>query len=229
MKIEIKSLIDGAREATGLTVIIDVFRAFSLECYLYNKGVKEIIPVGTVEEAFAYKEKNPDYILIGERHGKMCDGFNFGNSPSQTKDADLKGKIIIHTTSAGTKGVANAKNASAIIGGSIVNAKAIANYIKKKNPKTVTLVPMGLAGIEPTTEDELCAKYIKSLLEGNEMENIEEKCKELRFNGGEKFFNPNTQNIYPMDDFYMCTKPNIFDFVVEIHKNYTGFYTRVNS
>ena len=50
IKIKILHLIDGAKQAEGLTVIIDVFRAFSLECYLYNMGVKEIRPVGTIEE-----------------------------------------------------------------------------------------------------------------------------------------------------------------------------------
>ncbi|SCP99363.1 2-phosphosulfolactate phosphatase [Anaerobium acetethylicum] len=34
IKIEILQLLDGARQAKGLTVIIDVFRAFSLECYI---------------------------------------------------------------------------------------------------------------------------------------------------------------------------------------------------
>ena len=34
MEIRILELIEGAKKAEGLTVIIDVFRAFSLECYL---------------------------------------------------------------------------------------------------------------------------------------------------------------------------------------------------
>ena len=36
MKISICHLIEGAKKADGLTVIIDVFRAFSLECLLHN-------------------------------------------------------------------------------------------------------------------------------------------------------------------------------------------------
>ena len=35
MEIRILELIEGAKKAEGVTVIIDVFRAFSLECYLY--------------------------------------------------------------------------------------------------------------------------------------------------------------------------------------------------
>lgn len=54
-KINILHLIEGAKQAEGLTVIIDVFRAFSLECYLYDMGVKEIRPVGTIDEAFSLR------------------------------------------------------------------------------------------------------------------------------------------------------------------------------
>lgn len=42
--INILHLIEGAKEAQGLTVIIDVFRAFSLECYLYDMDVEQIRP-----------------------------------------------------------------------------------------------------------------------------------------------------------------------------------------
>ena len=53
MEISVYHLIEGARAAEGLTVIIDVFRAFSLECYLYAMGAGEVRPVGTIEETFA--------------------------------------------------------------------------------------------------------------------------------------------------------------------------------
>lgn len=134
MDIRILQLIEGAKEAVGLTVIIDVFRAFSLECYLYDKGVKCILPIGNIEDAYKLKEENKDRILVGERTGIKCAGFDYGNSPSQMKDISLEGKTIIHTTSAGTQGIANAMNADEIITGSLVNAKAVAEYIKRKKP-----------------------------------------------------------------------------------------------
>ena len=46
MKIKIFELIDGAKKAEGLTVIIDVFRAFTLETYLFAQGAEKIYPVG---------------------------------------------------------------------------------------------------------------------------------------------------------------------------------------
>ena len=219
-------LIEGAKKATGLTVIIDVFRAFSLECYLYNMGVSLIRPVGTIEEAFAFKKANPGYVLIGERKGRKCEGFDFGNSPSETAKHDLRGKTVIHTTSAGTQGIINAKEADAIITGSLVNAKAVARYIMENQPKEVSLVCMGNGGIAPAKEDELCAEYIRSILEGAELPDMDERVKRLRYEGGAHFFDKQNQDVFPEPDFWMCIEYNKFNFVLRVEKDEKGFLSR---
>ena len=225
-KIRILHLIEGAKQAEGLTVIIDVFRAFSLECYLYDMGVKEIRPVGTIDEAFGLRDRIVDSVLVGERGGKKCEGFDYGNSPSTVVPQKVMGKTIIHTTSAGTQGIVNATGASEIITGSLVNAKAIAEYIMERQPEVVSLVCMGNAGVAPALEDELCAEYIKSILEGNEMPDIESRAAALRYTGGSHFFDKERQEIYPEEDFWMCVKCNRFPFVIQIEKDETGFVAK---
>ena len=225
-KVNILHLIEGAKQAEGLTVIIDVFRAFSLECYLYDMGVKEIRPIGSVEDAFSLHEKMPDSVLIGERNGKKCEGFDFGNSPSTVVPEAVKGKIILHTTSAGTQGIVNATGATEIITGSLVNAKAVAEYIKKKNPEIVSLVCMGNAGVRPAAEDELCAEYIKSLVERVELPDFAKRIEDLQRHGGEHFFDENRQEIYPKEDFFLCIKYDKFPFVIKIKEDEYGFITR---
>ncbi|MBR6537984.1 MAG: 2-phosphosulfolactate phosphatase [Lachnospiraceae bacterium] len=225
-KVNILHLIEGAKQAEGLTVIIDVFRAFSLECYLYDMGVKEIRPIGSVENAFVLNKELPGSVLIGERHGKKCEGFDFGNSPSTVRPEEVKGKTILHTTSAGTQGIVNATGASEIITGSLVNAKAVAEYIKKSQPDTVSLVCMGYAGVRPAAEDELCAEYIKSLVEGVELPDFEQRIADLQKHGGEHFFDEEQQEVYPKEDFFMCVKYDKFPFVIHVEKDETGFITR---
>lgn len=227
IKINTYHLIEGAKKATGLTVIIDVFRAFSLECYLYNMGVSLIRPVGTIEEAFAFRKANPGYVLIGERKGRKCEGFDFGNSPSETAKHDLRGKTVIHTTSAGTQGIINAKEADEIITGSLVNAKAVAKYIMEKQPKEVSLVCMGNGGIAPAKEDELCAEYIRSILEGAELPDMDERVKRLRYEGGAHFFDRQNQDVFPESDFWMCIEYNKFNFVLRVEKDEKGFFSRL--
>lgn len=46
MDIQILHMIEGAKKAVGLTVVIDVFRAFSMEAYFLNKGAAKVIPIG---------------------------------------------------------------------------------------------------------------------------------------------------------------------------------------
>lgn len=221
MNIKILQLIEGARQATGLAVIIDVFRAFTVEAYLVNNGVQKLIPVGDKQIAYDYKEKNKDCILIGERRGIMLDGFDYGNSPSQIEKINFTGKTVVHTTSSGTQGIANAQNANEILTGSLVNAKAIAEYIKMQNPEDVSLVCMGNGGKSEAREDTLCAEYIKSLLEGKNP-NLDKEIEDLKNIAGKRFFDPNLQEIFPKRDFYLSTELNKFNFTLKVEKDNTG-------
>ena len=225
-KVNMLHLIDGAKQAEGLTVIIDVFRAFSLETYLYDMGAELIRPIGTIEEAFKLKETTPNSLLFGERNGIKVEGFDFGNSPSSVNTEIVKGKTILHTTSAGTQGVVNATNATQILAGGLVNARAIAEYIIETKPEIVSLVSMGWNAEELAEEDELCAEYIKSILDGEDLSNMDERVAALQFKGGEHFFNPETQHIFPEPDFWMCIKYDLFPYVLEITKDEIGFVTK---
>lgn len=213
MEIEILQCIEGARRARGLAVIIDVFRAFTVECYAFAAGAKEILAVGEIATAWKLKAAHPEYLLVGERGGRMCEGFDCGNSPSGLKRLDLCGRTIAHTTSAGTQGIVSAYNADEIITGSLVNASAVARYIQKRNPKHVSLVCMGLAGRVETEEDTLCAHYIRALLLG-ENPDISAEIDDLRNTSGRKFFDPEQQTAFPQPDFDLSTRLNRFDFVL---------------
>ena len=215
MNIKILQLLEGAKKATGITVIIDVFRAFSVEAYLFDGGVEKIIPVADLELAYNHKKALPTAMLVGERDGAKCKGFDFGNSPSEIIDTDLSGKTVIHTTSAGTQGLYGAKNAQVILGASLVNAAATAEYIRKSGITDVSLVCMGLAAVSPTEEDTLCAEYIKSLLE-NKPFDLEEKIENLKYTSGAKFFDENQKDVFPTEDFYLCTKVDRFDFAIKM-------------
>ena len=221
MDIQILHMVDGAKEAEGLAVIIDVFRAFSFECYVMNNNAVTVIPVGSKEIAYKLKEENPDYILAGERKGKILEGFDYGNSPTQIENIDFTGKTVIHTTSAGTQGIDNAINAKEIITGSLINAKAIAEYIKKSRYETVSLVCMGLEAISQTEEDNLCAEYIKAILENREVD-LERQIEELKLTSAAKFFDKARNDVFPEKDFYLCTEVDKFNFVLKVEKNENG-------
>ena len=199
---KILHLLSGAREATGLAVIIDVFRAFSLECYLYEFGAKLVRPVGSVDDAWALKAKIPDAVLVGERQGIKLDGFDFGNSPSQIEAAAdrIAGRVVIHTTSAGTQGIVNAQNAQEIL--------------------------TGTSGKERAAEDDLCAEYIEALIHKKEIPPVfEQRRQDLKNLDGRRFFDPSLAEHFPTKDYYMCIEKDIFPFVLRIGKDELGFYS----
>ena len=229
MNIQILQLLEGAKQAEGLTVIIDVLRAFSLECYLADFGAAELRPVAALEEAFAWRRRDPDALLIGERGGARCEGFDYGNSPSAIPAEAVRGRRVIHTTSAGTQGLTHAVRAEECLTGSLVNAAAIAAYIRAKKPATVSLVCMGYAGIRETPEDELCAAYIRSLLLDEPLADIDERILDLRWRGGAHFFDKNKQAVFPEADFWLCTKRDRFPFVLRAQRDACGLrMERVN-
>ena len=214
MKIEILHLLEGARQARGLTVIIDVFRAFSTACYATDQGAGPIFPVGTLEEAFQMKSVIPGALLVGERHEQKPDGFDFGNSPYLLLKGYIHGAPLIHTTSSGTQGIVHAISADQIITGSFVNAGAIVRYIRLCHPDQVSLVCMGYACQYPTDEDTLCAEYIRNELTG--LPNHWEKMKSIIKNGsGARFFEDSSQEWAPREDFDLCLDLSRFDFVLK--------------
>ncbi len=207
MNIHILEFLKGAKKATGLTIIIDVFRAFSTSCYIYANGARKIIPVVDLRVAYRLKDENPDFLLLGERGGEKPKGFDFGNSPSQIEGLNFNGRTVIQTTSSGTKGLIGAKNTDEIITGSFVNAGAVVKYIESKNPKEISLVAMGLNARESAEEDLLCAKYIRDSLISklNDFENILEHLKNTQ--ELQKFFDPD-KDWYPERDFELCLTLN---------------------
>jgi len=221
MKVEILEFVEGARNAKGIAVIIDVFRAFSVTCYAFDSGAVRIIATSEVEEAFNLKKIYRDSVLVGEREERKIEEFDYGNSPTEIIKADLKGKTVIQTTTAGTNGLLNALNAECVITGSIVNAGAIIRYIKSVNPDHVSLVAMGYRAEISADEDLLCAEIIESGLKGED-KNYEKKIDDLRHGSGRRFFRPENIEYSPPTDFFLCTMLNRFNFILKGERRFDG-------
>lgn len=121
--------------------------------------------VNTVEEAFSYKREGRVDACIGERRGRKPVGFDFGNSPALIAKAELSGKTLAQTTTNGTAGMLAAAQAERAFATSLVCADATVAAVLAERPKIVHIVAMGRAGVR-ADEDELCAMYLRSRLEG---------------------------------------------------------------
>ncbi|OHB62575.1 MAG: hypothetical protein A2Y76_15185 [Planctomycetes bacterium RBG_13_60_9] len=129
--------------------------------------------------------------------------------------ASLQGKVVIQSTRAGTTGVAAAALADAVYAGSFVAAEATARAILKDKPAVVTIVAMGWNARVRTDEDELCALYLRNLLQGRRPD--PDCLRRLVLASGEaaKFGDPNQPHFYPQDC-EIALEVNKYDFAIRI-------------
>lgn len=219
MEVLIKDFVEGAREAVGAVVVIDAFRAMSVQCYALAAQAREVFPVSDAEEALEISGEN--MIRIGERFGEKLPGFDFGNSPSELEGVDLSGKTVVQTTHAGTQGLVAVPEERLVFSGAFVNARATARELRALEPDCVTLVRMGLDAGERTDEDDLCAEYLKALLLEQPFDE-EEIVPKLRTSPcAERFFDPAHPGSHEQD-FWLCLEVNRFDFAIKRIRTASG-------
>ena len=217
---EIKNLkfLKGAKKAEGLTVIVDVFRAYTTAAYLFDMKADKIFIVSKIETAKKLKKELDSPILVGERKGIKLADFDYNNSPYFISQHNFSGKEIVLSTSAGTKGIIEAAEADEIITGSFVNIAAAAKYIKNKKAEIISIVAMGNNGITEAAEDNLYVQELNKLLKNKEILSQNEIKNRLRTPAGDRFFVEATQTEMPKEDFEYCLKINKFDFVIKAVK-----------
>lgn len=224
MEIKTHQFISGAKKAEGLTVIIDVFRAYTTAAYLFAAGAEEIYVVAEIKTAESLSRELNNPVLIGERKGIKIKGFDYNNSPYFISQHDFSGAQVVLSTSAGTKGIINAEKADQILTGSFVNISSTADYIREKNPELVSLVAMGNNGVTKAEEDILYAEMLENKLNGLQIFSEKDIRDRLFNNAGQRFFEESTQSQMPKEDFYYSLTIDKFDFVIKAQKADQGIF-----
>ncbi|MBN2032747.1 MAG: 2-phosphosulfolactate phosphatase [Deltaproteobacteria bacterium] len=221
MQVIRRSCAKGAREASGLVVIIDVFRAFSCEPLFFHFGAARVILEADAARALATKINHPKVVLVGEVDEVPLDGADLGNSPSEIilkGERLFKDKTVIHRTTAGVTGATAALDRTdEVILGSFMTAKAVVNYIKGKTPSLVTLVAMGDRAEHKAFEDEACADYIEHLLTGKPYDPVS-SLSGIVFQSTAQKFITGSKPYLPREDPIFCLQRDLFDFVLVARK-----------
>jgi 2-phosphosulfolactate phosphatase len=218
MQVEVADHVAGARAARGIAVVIDVFRAFSVAPHAFACGALRVLPVGQIEDALAMRQRIPGALLVGERHARRLPGFDAGNSPTDILALDVRGKVVVHTTHAGTQGLVNAVDADEVLTGGFNNLSAVCRYILDRDPAQVTLVRMGHEARERCAEDDLYAESLATMLRGGPAPSVEAVRHALRdAPAARKFFDPDA-DWAPEPDFAHCTAVDKFDFVLRLRR-----------
>jgi 2-phosphosulfolactate phosphatase len=226
MKVERRSLLGGAADASGIAVVIDVLRAFTCSALMFRYGVRDLALVSTPEEALAFRDADSDYLVAGEVKGRKVDGFDVGNSPADIVakgERFFSGRRVAARSSAGTQGVlAAASRARQVILGSYLTAAATAAYIRDAarvdalvhgEDVIVTLVAMGFEGVRPSIEDERCADYLEHLLSGSPYDHLQAVCDCMR--DADIAASLRGEHDYrPREDIILALQRDVLDFVM---------------
>ena len=215
MEIRIESLIEGARRAEGTVVVIDVFRAFTTAAVAFGRGVEKIILTAEPEEALALRDRGVGDLCMGEVDGIRAPGFDFGNSPFELSQADVRGKTLIQSTRAGTVGVCAVPNPQALYAASFVVAGATARAILRDDPPLVTLVAMGAKAWQRSDEDEQCALYLRNLLLGGRPDPDAVRKLVSASADAAKFRNPELPHFHP-GDLEIALDIDRYDFAIRV-------------
>lgn len=199
--------------ATGVVVVIDVIRAFTNAAFAFSRGARKMYPVSGVEEALGLKAQIPNSLVCGEVGGIPPEGFDFGNSPTQTKELDLSGRIVVQRTGAGTQGIVRSVNAATMLAASFVVANATVGYIQNLLPETVTFVITGQYGGGGGDEDLACAEYLEASLRGEPSDPAPFIERVMRSRDALMHLDPNLP-AFPRTDLDYCSSIDRFEFAM---------------
>lgn len=140
-----------------VAIVIDVLRATSTIITALHHGCAGVMPVETVYQAREIRS-GENVLLGGERNGKKIPGFDYGNSPFEYLSSELQGKLLVMTTTNGTRAIQKSAKASHVIAAAMLNARAAAKQALTWN-KDIAIVCAGTKDAF-SLEDGLCAGLV---------------------------------------------------------------------
>jgi 2-phosphosulfolactate phosphatase len=140
-----------ARDLRGTAcVVFDVLRATSAFVTALHNSAAAIVPVAEIAEAVALCRSNPRFLLAGERDGVRIRAaqsggtdFDLGNSPREFTPEKVSGKMIVSTTTNGTRALRACAGAEIVLASSFLNLSATAEFLRGKDFSKLLLICAG--------------------------------------------------------------------------------------
>ncbi|HKW70136.1 MAG TPA: 2-phosphosulfolactate phosphatase [Candidatus Dormibacteraeota bacterium] len=203
--------IEGARQARGVVVVIDVLRSFTVSAYALAGGARDCRLVRTVAEARELAAQTPGAVVCAEEDALPVDGIPISNSPSKIRETDLENRVLIQRSTAGTQ-VASAVQSDAIYASSLVVSRATVQACLLRTPETLTLVASA-----DHPEDHACARYIEGIIRG-EQPDLERLLLPLRKSERYRRAMSGSWPGFPPSDVDLSLAVDRFDFAMPVRR-----------
>jgi 2-phosphosulfolactate phosphatase len=148
----------GERELNGrVAAVIDVLRATSTITEAIANGARAVVPAAELEEALKLAQTfgRDDVVLCGERGARKIDGFDLGNSPLEFTSEAVADKLVVMTTTNGTRALLAGGVADRCVVASFLNMSAAADDLVASG-KPIVILCAGREG-RFSLDDALCA------------------------------------------------------------------------
>jgi 2-phosphosulfolactate phosphatase len=132
-----------------VAVVVDVLRASSVMVHALASGCEAVIPCLEIEDALRVASEYPkgQVVLGGERGGVAIEGFDLGNSPQTYSPEVCRGKIVVMTTTNGTRAILASLEAERIYVASFFNLSATLQRLRvESNERPIHLIGSGTEG-----------------------------------------------------------------------------------
>jgi len=162
MQVKIEHGIEGAETAVSRQdsiIIVDTIRASTTYVNAFSSGAVRIVPCSSQKHLDEMMTNYPSALKSGERLCKKIEGYDLGSSPEEMSQTDLKGKIILSSTTNGSRMVVASSKSPLVVMGSFCNSSAVVKFVKKQG-RNVSIICSGRLG-KKVVEDTLCAEYLQ--------------------------------------------------------------------
>jgi 2-phosphosulfolactate phosphatase len=113
-------------------VVIDVIRASTTITIALHHGCAGIVPARTLREARAMALTIGDGALVaGERAAAKMAGAQLGNSPGEYARERIEGRIVVLTTTNGTRAFRAIEGAQDVVACAFLNVSATARWLRR--------------------------------------------------------------------------------------------------
>ena len=126
-------------------IVIDELRASSTITTILDQGCSRLYVTAGLQRARRLAREY-DGLLAGERHGCAPPGFDFDNSPVAIARGNVQGRVVVLSTSNGTKVLGWVAGAPATLVGCLLNARACAEAAVSLAERMRTRVGIVCAG-----------------------------------------------------------------------------------
>ncbi len=139
------------RDLSGaVCVVFDVLRATTTLLTALANGAAAVVPVADIPEALAWRRRDPTVLLAGERDGVRIRAdrtggveFDLGNSPREFTAEQVGGRVVVATTTNGTRALRACAAAVAVLPAALRNVGAVANWVARHADGEVLVVCSG--------------------------------------------------------------------------------------